>query len=64
MKTIYDKSPELRIKGSGFDADDHDIIILILSASGQDPLKVEEGFLVTKDGDGGGLILKLIGERK
>ena len=63
MKTIYDKSPEFRINGSGFDADDHDII-LTLSASGQDPLKVEEDFLVTKDGDGGGLVLKLIGERK
>ena len=63
MKTIYDKSPKIRIKGSGFDANDHDIT-LTLGATGQDPLKVDKDFLVTKDSDGDGLILKLIGKRK
>ena len=61
MKTIYDESPKIRIRGSGFDANDHDIM-LTLGATYQDPLRVDTDFLVTKDGDG--LILKLIENRK
>ena len=63
VQTIYDKSPKLRIRGSGFDADDHDII-LELGASGQPSLKVDKDFLISKDNDGDGLILKLLGNRK
>ena len=33
VQTIYDRSPKLRIRGSGFDADEHSII-LELSAQG------------------------------
>ena len=60
---IYDKSPKLRIRGSGFDANDHDIL-LELGVSGQDPLAVDKDFMITKDADGDGLILKLLGNRK
>lgn len=63
VQTIYDKSPKLRIRGSGFDADDHDII-LELGASGQPSLKVDKDYLISKDNDGDGLILKLLGNRK
>ena len=61
LKTIYDTSPEIRIKGSGFDADGHDII-LTLGAAGTHPLKVDKDFVITKDADG--IILKLIGKKK
>ena len=33
VQTIYDRSPKLRIRGSGFDADEHSII-LDISAQG------------------------------
>jgi hypothetical protein len=60
---IYDKSPKLRIRGSGFEVDDHDII-LDLAPNGQQNLVVDKDFLITKDGDGDGLILKLLGNRR
>ncbi len=62
VQVIYDKSPKLRIKGSGFDAQDHDINLEI-GASGQ-PLIADKDYMVTKDSDGDGLILKLLGNRK
>jgi hypothetical protein len=61
VQTIYDRSPKLRIKGSGFDADDHNII-LELGAQGQPSLRVDKDFLITKDDDG--LILKLLSNRR
>lgn len=63
VQTIYDRSPKLRIKGSGFDADDHDIT-LELSASGQPSLKVNKDFTITKDEQGEGIILKLLSNRR
>eukprot|EP01040_Poterioochromonas_malhamensis_P000591 gene591-631_t len=60
---IYDKSPKLRIRGSGFDVDEHDIT-LELNANGQPPLVADKDFLLTKDTDGDGLILKLLGNRR
>jgi hypothetical protein len=62
-QVVYDKSPKLRIKGSGFDADDHDIK-LDLGAIGQPQLIPDKDFMVSKDSDGDGLILKLLGNRK
>lgn len=61
VQTIYDRSPKLRIRGSGFDADEHSII-LEMSASGQPSLRVDKDFLITKDDDG--LILKLLSARR
>lgn len=62
-QVIYDKSPKLRIRGSGFDANDHDIT-LDIGASGQPSLRADKDFLITKDADGDGIILKLLGNRK
>jgi hypothetical protein len=61
VQTIYDRSPKLRIRGSGFDADEHSII-LELSASGQSSLKADKDYLITKDDDG--VILKLLSARR
>jgi hypothetical protein len=61
VQTLYDRSPKLRIKGTGFDADEHSII-LDLAASGQASLRVDKDFLITKDDDG--LILKLLANKK
>ncbi len=58
---IYDKSPKLRIRGSGFDVSEHDIT-LELNAIGQPPLVVNQDFFLTKDTDG--LILKLLRDRR
>lgn len=62
-QTIYDRSPKIRLKGSGFDAEDHDITLEI-SASGQPPLKVDKDFTLTKDDDGEGVLLKLVAGRR
>ena len=61
VQTIYDRSPKLRIKGTGFDADDHDIT-LDISAPGQESLRADKDFLITKDDDG--IILKLLSARR
>jgi len=61
VQTIYDRSPKLRIRGSGFDADEHSII-LELSAQGQPSLKADKDYLITKDDDG--IILKLLSARR
>jgi hypothetical protein len=60
---VYDKSPKIRIRGSGFDAEDHNIVLTI-GATGQESLKVDKDFMISKDADGDGIILKLIGKRK
>ena len=61
VQTIYDRSPKLRIKGSGFDVDEHDILIT-LGSQNQPPLKLGKDFTITKDDDG--LILKLLSVRR
>lgn len=61
VQTIYARSPKLRIRGSGFDAEDHDMS-LELSATGQPSLKVGKDYTITKDDDG--VILKLLSNRK
>ncbi len=63
VQVLYDKSPKLRIKGSGFDADDHDIQ-LELGAIGGATLKGDKDYLISKDPDGDGIILKLLGNRR
>lgn len=39
VQTLYDRSPKLRIRGSGFDADEHSIILEI-SAQGEENLYI------------------------
>ena len=63
VQTIYDRSPKLRIKGTGFDADEHDIT-LDLAATGQPSLRADKDFLISKDPDGEGIILKLLSARR
>ena len=63
VQVIYDKSPKLRIRGSGFDAQDHDIK-LDIGATNQPSLIADKDFMITKDADGDGIILKLLGNRK
>ena len=63
VQVIYDKSPIVRIRGTGFDAADHDIV-LELGASGSAPLKVDKDYLISKDSNDDGIILKLLGNRK
>ena len=62
ISTLYDKSPKLRIRGEGFtDVDDHDISIDLAGTSNLVPGK---DFVISKDSDGDGLILKLLSNRK
>lgn len=61
VQTLYDRSPKLRIKGTGFDVEDHQIILEI-AAQGQPTLKIDKDFLISKDDDG--LILKLLSGRR
>ena len=63
VQTIYDKSPKLRIRGSGFDVEDHDIT-LDIGSQGKPPLVVDKDYMITTDEDGDGLILKLLTNKK
>lgn len=63
VQVIYDKSPKLRIRGSGFDIDEHKIS-LVLGAQGLPPLVMDKDYLVNVDEEGDGLILKLLSNRK
>lgn len=58
---IYEISPKLRIRGSGFDAPNHEII-LDIGSPGQPYLSVDKDFLISKDSDD--LVLKLLGNRR
>ncbi len=60
---IYDNSPKLRISGTGFNAEDHDIL-LELTPEGQQSLVTGKDFLVTKDNEGSGLFLMLLENRR
>ncbi len=62
VQVICDKSPKLRIRGSGFDAEASDIT-LELGSSGQ-LLTKNRDYLITVEADGDGLILNLLGNRK
>lgn len=61
VQSIYDRSPKLRIRGSGFDVDEHSIILEI-SAQGQPSLRADKDYLLSKDDDG--IILKLLSARR
>jgi len=61
VQTIYDRAPKLRIKGVGFDADEHDITIE-LAASGEETLRMDKDFILSKADDG--IVLKLLSARK
>jgi len=62
VQTIYDKSPKLRIRGSGFDNPDD--ILLDLAAGGETSLVAGKDYSITADDDGEGLILRLMENRR
>lgn len=63
VQTVYDRSPKIRIKGTGFDAKEEDIF-LKLSAVGEESLKKDKDYIISKDNDGDGIVLKLLGNRR
>jgi hypothetical protein len=63
-QTIYDQSPKLRIRGSGFSDHNEDNIHLELAATGQSSLVNGVDYMLAKDLDGDGLILKLLSNRR
>jgi hypothetical protein len=63
IDTIYDRTPKIRIKWTGFDAEEDDIKVEISSA-GQAPLKADKDYTLSKAEDGEGITLKLMQNRK
>ena len=63
VQTVYDRSPKIRIKGTGFDAKEEDIF-LKLRAVGEESLKKDKDYIISKDNDGDGIVLKLLGNRR
>lgn len=63
VQVLYDKSPKLRIRGSGFDVNEHKIA-LTLGIQGLPSLVLDRDYLINVDEDGDGLILKLLSNRK
>jgi hypothetical protein len=63
VSVLYDTSPTLRIRGSGFDAVGNDIHLEI-GVAGQPSLVTDKDYTVTKDADGGGIILALVENRR
>jgi hypothetical protein len=58
VTVLYDTSSSLRIRGSGFGAEDNDIILEI-GVTGQPSLVTGKEYTVTKDANGDGIILAL-----
>lgn len=63
VQTIYDRSPKLRIRGSGFDVDDKEIL-LDIGPNGGTSLVSGKDYMISVDDDGDGLILKLLTNKK
>eukprot|EP01032_Pedospumella_encystans_P015601 gene15601-17832_t len=63
VQVVYDTSPNIRIRGSGFDVVDYKIK-LGLGVRGLPPLVTGKDFLVTLDENGDGLMLKLLSTKK
>jgi HSP20 family molecular chaperone IbpA len=61
-QVIYDQSPKLRIKASGFSGVKDDDIKLDIGPTGV-TLRANKDYLITKDDDDG-LILKLLSNRR
>lgn len=63
VQILYDKSPKLRIRGSGFDAEDKDILLEI-GSTGRPSLVAGKDYALTGDEDGDGVILKLLTNKR
>lgn len=57
VQTIYDRSPSLRLKGENFNGD----ISVALAASGEQPLRADVDFMLSKTYDS--IVLKLLAHR-
>ena len=64
VQYMYDRSPKLRIRGDGFESIDEHDIILEIGATGQTSLRMDKDYLLSKDPDGDGIILKLLSARR
>lgn len=63
VQHIYDTSPQVRIRGSGFDAGEKKIK-LVLGVRGLSPLLTGKDYQVNLDQNGDGLILILLPDKK
>jgi len=61
-QVLYHKSPKLLIRGSGFDAPEADIIIVIGELGNSNPLVQEKDFILAKYEDG--IILTLLQDKR
>lgn len=57
----YDRSPKIRIKGSGFNVEDRNVYLDIATNIGT--LTKNKDYMINMDGDGEGVILKLLSNR-
>jgi hypothetical protein len=62
VQVIYDRSPKLRIRGSGFNVDVKEVILDIGVTRGP-PLVAGKDFALSVDEYGTGMILKLLSKR-
>lgn len=64
VTTLYDRSPKLRIRGSGFTASSNDTRVTI-GTSGGASLVLNEDFTILKDeGATDGIVLKLMSNKR
>jgi hypothetical protein len=63
VQVIYDRSPKLRIRGSGFDVDEKELLIDI-GANRSPSLVAGKDFALTVDEDGDGVVLKLLSNKR
>ena len=64
VQYMYNRAPELRIRAKGFEnVDEHDIL-LDISATGQPSLRMGKDYLLFKNSNGDGIILKLLSGRR
>lgn len=61
-QVLYHKTPKLLIRGSGFDASDAEILIVIGEVDSLNPLVQEKDFILAKHEDG--VILTLLEEKR
>ena len=64
VQYMYDHTPELRIHANGFENVDVHDILLDISATGQPSLRIGKDYLLFKNPNGGGIILKLLSARR
>lgn len=64
VQTLYDRSPKLRIKVAGITPTDMHEVSIVIGAKGSSSLRSEKDFVLSKDDDNDGFVLKLLSQRK